>query len=218
MTTVLLLVIAAVLAVGDWVAVHRRLPRLEGLLKPATLALLVSAAATADLGDAKPWVVVALVLGLLGDVALLAPAGPPGAPPRPAFLAGLGAFLLGHLAWIAAFLTRDVHGLAFAVGAVIAVGIGGVVLGPVLAAARRDAGLPFAAIIAAYAVVLALAAAFAAGTGVLATAIGGVLFLLSDATLARERFVRPIPHGRVIVIVSYHLAQGLMVIGLVRSF
>ena len=109
------------------------------------------------------------------------------------------------------------HALAFAAGLLVAVGISGLVLGPVLAAARRSAGPAFAGIVAVYAVVLGLAAAFAAGTAAVATAVGGVLFLLSDATLARERFVRPVPHGRLLVIVSYHLAQGLILIGLVRS-
>ena len=216
--TVVLLVVAAVLAVADWAVVHERFVHLEYLLKPATLAVLVAAAVTADLGDATPWVVAALALGLVGDIALLVPSGPPGSPPPPAFLVGLGAFLLGHLAWIAAFLTRDVHGLAFGSGLLVALGLSGLVLGPVLASAKRSAGTPFAGIIAGYAVVLGLAAAFAAGTAAIATAIGGVLFLLSDATLARERFVRPVPHGRLLVIVSYHLAQGLMLIGLVRSF
>lgn len=215
---VLLLVLAAVLAVGDWAAVQQRLVHLEWLLKPAALAVLVAAAVTADLGDAKPWVVVALALGLIGDIALLVPAGPPGSAPRPAFLVGLGAFLLGHLAWIGAFLTHDLHALAFGSGLLVALGVSGLTLGPVLVSARRSAGTPFAAVVAGYAVVLGAAAAFAAGTGAVATAVGGVLFLVSDATLARERFVRPVPHGRLAVIVSYHLAQGLMLIGLVHSF
>ncbi|WP_375486675.1 lysoplasmalogenase family protein [uncultured Jatrophihabitans sp.] len=218
MPTVVLLVLAAVAALVDWWAVARQWVRTRYLSKPAVLALLVAAACVADLGDAKAWVVAALALGLLGDVALLAPAGPVDAPPGTAFLAGLGAFLLGHVAWILAFLTRDSHGVAFVAGLVAALAVGAFALGPVLASARRSAGLPFAAIVAGYAVVLVVAAAFAVGTGREATTVGGLLFLLSDATLARERFVRPVRGGPVSVIVSYHLAQALMLIGLVHAF
>ncbi|HKC29285.1 MAG TPA: hypothetical protein VKB75_14825, partial [Jatrophihabitans sp.] len=65
---VTLLVIAALTAAGDWAAVQQRLFRVEHLLKPATMALLLAAAATADLGDLKPWVLGALAFGLIGDI------------------------------------------------------------------------------------------------------------------------------------------------------
>jgi uncharacterized membrane protein YhhN len=59
-------------------------------------------------------------------------------------------------------------------------------------------------------------AVFAVGTGAIATALGGLLFLASDTALAYDRFVRRVPHGPLLVIVSYHLAQLLIVIGLLR--
>lgn len=45
-----LFVAAVVVAVGDWIAVAQRRFRVERVLKPATLLLLVLAAAGADLG------------------------------------------------------------------------------------------------------------------------------------------------------------------------
>ena len=69
--TVALLVVAGLAALGDWVAVDRRLTHLEYLLKPLVLALLIAAAATADLGVVAPWIVAALAFGLVGDVGLM---------------------------------------------------------------------------------------------------------------------------------------------------
>ena len=54
------------------------------------------------------------------------------------------------------------------------------------------------------------------GTAAIATAIGVLLFLASDITLAWGRFVQPLLRGPLIVAVTYHLAQFLIVIGMVR--
>ena len=54
----------------------------------------------------------------------------------------------------------------------------------------------------------------AAGTGLLVTAIGGALFVVSDALLGWGRFVGPAPGGRVLVHVTYHLGQAGLVLWL----
>ena len=54
------------------------------------------------------------------------------------------------------------------------------------------------------------------GTAAIATTIGALAFLASDTTLAGNRFVQPMVRGPVIVIVTYHLAQILIVVGLIR--
>lgn len=211
--TVTLLVVAAVVAIGDWVAVHQRLVHLEYLLKPLTLALLVAAAGAADLGDAKPWVVAALVLGLLGDVGLMLSSGRTDAP----FIAGLGSFLLGHLCYLAAFAVAGLRAVDVLAGVLIAAGVAALALPRVLRGAARSAGRPFALVVAGYAAVLATMTALAVGTGLWAAAVGGVLFLVSDTLIARQRFVARIPYGDVLIIVTYHLAQALILIGLIGA-
>jgi uncharacterized membrane protein YhhN len=210
-----LLVIAAVAALGDWAAVQQRLFRIEYLLKPATLALLVAAAATADLGVAKPWVVAALGFGLLGDIGLMLSREARTDPP---FLAGLTAFLLGHVCYLVAFARVGLHGLDLLAGLLVVLGIAGLALPQVLRGATRSAGRGFAYVVGAYSAVLATMATLGAGTGIVATAIGAVLFLASDTLIARDRFVARVPHGPLLVIVTYHLAQFLILIGLIRSF
>ena len=133
------------------------------------------------------------------------------------FVAGLGAFLVGHVCYVVAFVRAGVHGLPLLAGVLVVGGIAGLSLPQVLRGAARAVGRSFAGVVAVYAGVLAVMAVFAAGTQLVATAIGGVAFLVSDTLIARERFVAPVPRGPLAVIVTYHLAQFLIVLGLVRS-
>ncbi|HET6876545.1 MAG TPA: lysoplasmalogenase [Jatrophihabitans sp.] len=211
--TVALLVLAGVVAVLDWAAVHGGWSRTEHIAKPLALALLVAAAATADLGPVKPWVIAALVLGLLGDVGLLLSKSDE---PDPPFLAGLGAFLVGHVCYVVAFLIAGVSAPGVLVGVLVVGALTGTSLPAVLRGALAADGRLLAGLVALYAVVLGAMAVLAVGTGVVATGIGGVLFVVSDTLLARERFVRAVPQSPLLVIVTYHLAQALILIGLVR--
>lgn len=208
--TVTLLVVAAVLAVADWIAVQLRLFRLEYLFKPATLAVLAAAAGVAPLGVIKPWVVAALVLGLLGDVGLMLSDGST----DPPFLAGLGSFFFGHICYVIAFVGVGLNGLATIAGLLVAGGIAGLALPAVLRGAARSAGGVFAGIVGGYAAMLAAMAVLGVGTGIVATAAGAVCFLCSDTLIARDRFVARVPHGNLLIIVTYHLAQFLILVGL----
>jgi len=108
-----------------------------------------------------------------------------------------------------------VHTLNVLAGVLIVGGAAALTLPQVLRGARRAAGQELMAVVAAYAVMLAGMAVLAVGTGSVATAIGGLLFLASDIAIAYERFVRKIARGPLVVIVTYHLAQLLIVIGLI---
>ena len=212
-----LLAVAGLAALGDWVAVWRRRHRLEYLLKPVTLAVLIAAAATAELPDTKVWVVAALAFGLVGDIALMFSSDHPG-PPDPQFLVGLGSFLLGHVCYLVAFTRYGVHPVPLIAGAAVVATAAALTVPQVLSGARRTGGTPLLAIVAGYAGLLAAMAVLGVGTAAPATAIGALLFLASDSALAWERFVRPLSHGPLLVIVSYHLAQTLILVGLVRAF
>jgi uncharacterized membrane protein YhhN len=215
--TVTLLVLTAAVAVGDWAAVSRRLVHAELLLKPLTLALLIAAAATADLGSAKPWVLAALAFGLVGDIGLMLSRDDAAVPDGP-FLVGLGSFLLGHVCYIVAFIQHGVHPLSTLAGVLIVAGVASLALPQVLRGAHRTAGPQLTGVVAGYAAALAAMSVLAVGTSKVVTAVGGVAFLASDCVLAFERFVRPVPRGKLTVIVTYHVAQLLIVIGLIRHF
>jgi uncharacterized membrane protein YhhN len=217
--TLALIVLAGLVGVGDWVAVARRLFRLEYLLKPLTLILLIAAAASADLGAPKPWVIAALIFGLIGDVGLmLGRDAADGATPDLPFLLGLSAFLVGHLCYLGAFVAYGLHALDVTAGLLVVGGASVLALPPVLLGARRTGGAQLASVVAAYSAVLGAMAVLAVGTGSIPTAIGALLFLGSDIVLAWHRFVTRLLRGPVIVIVTYHLGQILILAGLVRSF
>ena len=215
--TIALFVLTAIVAVGDWYAVARQLHSMERVAKPLTLVLLIAATASADLGSAKGWVLAALVLSLVGDVALLFASDQASADELdPAFLVGLGAFLLGHLAYFGAFAAHGIHGWQAVAGVLVAGGAAGLAMPRVVRGAAASGGSQLGWIVVAYAAALATMVALAFGTGAVATAVGGLVFLASDTTLAWGRFVQPLQRGPVIVIVTYHVAQLLIVAGLVR--
>lgn len=204
----LLLMLAGVGAVADWIAVGVGNRRAEYALKPLTLVALVGAAAVVDADDPsrQSWFVVALLLCLLGDVLLMLPVD--------AFVAGLAAFLVGHLAYIVGFATDAVSVAGVALGAAV-VAIVGQALGPrILAAAtRRDRALRRP--VAVYIVVISAMVAAAFGSTIPLAIAGALLFYASDAQIAWSRFVRDYPGARVGIMSTYHLGQLLLVLSLV---
>src|SRR5579862_5269968 len=95
-----LLGLAGLLAWTDWFSVSDlaiRARRLEYVFKPATLAALLALCASVRTTETTPrvWFLVGLAFCLVGDVALMLPGRT-----TPAFAGGLGAFLLGHAAFI----------------------------------------------------------------------------------------------------------------------
>ena len=149
-------------------------------------------------------VLLGLVLCLLGDL-LLIPLE------RPAvFRAGVFAFLAGHVAYSAAFLTRPISLSGLAVGGVLlALVLGGVLrwLAPSL---PKDMVGP----VRAYMVVIGLMSALACGVtvagGPWAVAAGALAFTASDVSVARDRFVRHAFVNRAWGLPLYYAAQLLI--------
>jgi uncharacterized membrane protein YhhN len=202
-----LLVVAALAATGDWAAVAAGNKRLEYVCKPAVLVALTAAALALDPDDptVRAWFVVALVFSLAGDVFLMLPGD--------LFVAGLAAFLVGHLAYVGGFLAAGVSAPAVLAGlAVVAVAL--LLVGrPLLAGARRKEPAMVVPVAAYMAVISAmLVTAIGAGPG-LAVA-GAALFYTSDALIGLGRFVRAWRWSPLAVIVTYHLGQGLLVVSL----
>lgn len=175
--------------------------------KPLTTVLLIVHAARrgADEPRARRWIVAGLVLSLVGDVALLWP--------KEGFLPGLIAFLLAHLAYIAAFHGRTrfaARWQPFAAYALIAALVLTMLWHGVPAALRIPVLLYVACLgsMAAQSAVVWLAARGTAAEPLARTgAIGGALFMLSDALLATNKFAGPLPLASLWVLASYWAAQ-----------
>lgn len=134
-----------------------------------------------------PWLLTAgLALGAAGDAALSRDG-------ERTFLAGLVAFLLAHLAYVALFATRWA-GLELLVaqswrppvGLAIVVFVA-IMLRRLLPAVGRDMRLP----VCAYIVAITLMGLVSLGVPGWAAPAGAVLFILSDAILATEKFLLP---------------------------
>jgi uncharacterized membrane protein YhhN len=205
--------ISGVFAIADWWAVRARQRVVEYLCKPAVMVvlLLVARSLHPDSRGERGWFLVALACSLAGDVFLMLPdAG------GLLFMAGLGAFLLAHVAYIAGFV---VLGLSTArlLGGVELAAVGAVVIGgPILRAVDRSDQRSLRGPVIAYMAAISVMLACAVGTGRWFAALGALLFYASDALIAWNRFVRERAGDRVVVIVAYHLAQFALVASLVR--
>jgi uncharacterized membrane protein YhhN len=203
-----LLAVAAVAAVSDWVAVVRAHKPLEYVAKPLATAALVAVAATLDpaSSDQRLAFVIALVLSLMGDVALMLPAD--------RFVVGLGSFLLAHAAYIVGFAVVGASTGDYVIGAAIvvvpAVPLATRYVRALARAGRRELLGPVILYIAAIAVMVA--SAIAAGNAL--AIVGATLFFASDSLIAEIRFVGPRRWGSLAIMVTYHLAQVALVLSL----
>ena len=146
-------------------------------------------------------VLLALVLGAIGDVLLLS---------ARAFLAGLGAFLAAHVCFSLAFLHGGVAWPAVAAGVALALPFGWVILRwlwPHLAGAFRIA-------VTAYLVVILLMCALAAGHATAQAAwailLAALLFAASDIAVARDKFVAAAFINRAWGLPTYYAAQLML--------
>lgn len=158
----------------------------EWIAKPIASTVFVVAAVVWGALDTSygRWVLAALVCSWCGDVLLI---------PRSqrSFLAGLGAFLMGHVAYVGAFVTRGVsHAaslVAFALLLVPAVLVGRWLLPHV----PRAMKVPVLAYMGVITTMVACAAGAVTVLGDRWLLVGAVAFYLSDLSVARDRFVAP---------------------------
>ena len=202
-----------VTALINWGSVLRGEQVVERVTKPLVIVLLMGVAwslywegRVASSPTLLP-VLVALAFCLVGDVALLHAT-------ETRFLVGLGAFLVAHVAYIWAILETPVAEgfpwwLVAAVPAVLLlhakvgrdiVRHSGAQKGPVLI----------------YQLVLSALLLVAAWHGDWLLLLGCAVFVTSDALLGHDRFVRERRWAPLAVIVTYHLAQILIVVALFR--
>jgi alkenylglycerophosphocholine/alkenylglycerophosphoethanolamine hydrolase len=203
------LVLAGLLAAGDWYSRARDDSRLEYFCKPGTLVALVAAAALVDPrhDSVRGWFVAALVLSLAGDVLLMLP--------REQFVGGLAAFLLAHLCYIAGLVASGLRAPAV----VLALVGTAVVVAPVATRVLRGVSLREPALrvpVVAYLVVIGAMLAVAVASGNPIAAVAAALFVTSDSMIAWSRFVAPFAAAPVAIMVTYHLAQAGFVLSLLR--
>jgi len=183
-------------------------PWMNLVFKPLTTLLIIAYAwpRGAHRPQARRWVLVGLGLSLCGDVALMWP--------ERGFLPGLVSFLLAHLAYLCAFTREGVRLAARPLPFGLYGALAAFILWQLWPGVPSGLRLP----VLAYVVCLAAMAAQAAVVGLQMRgtprqhggrwlALGGALFLCSDALLATHRFATPLALSGLWILLSYWLAQ-----------
>ncbi len=190
------------LLVGVLVWSEWRENRWRLVAKPAAAACFIVAALLAGANDSGygRLVLAGLVLSAVGDVALLWRSSG-------MFLVGLGSFLLGHVAYVAAFAVRGVD-TRWAILAALVVSVPAVA---VIRWLRPHVPPEMQGPVVAYAIVISLMVAMAIGTVALdgdgRIVAAAVMFFCSDLAVARDRFVAPGPDNRLWGLPLYFAAQ-----------
>jgi len=206
--------LALIVAGLDWLAIARRQRRLEYLLKPATLALVLIAAWLLTRGPHDAWLaqffLPGLVFSLAGDIFLLLPN-------ERFFIPGLAAFLLAHVCYILG-LNSTLPPWPALTFLIVVAAIGVALFRDIALGLQQRQQLALLVPVALYSLILSLMLLSAWATlfrpewtplrrGMVI--VGASLFFASDATLARNLFVTQSssPSARLRVMVTYHLGQ-----------
>ncbi|MFZ3081937.1 lysoplasmalogenase [Rhodoferax ferrireducens] len=205
---VLLLILVAALSTATRVL---DLTTLHFVFKPLTMLVAITLVAARSYSTGAGarfdvYLMAALAASLAGDVFLMLPGN--------YFIPGLASFLVAHLFYIALFRqgvpwfpSRRALAGTLGIGAAMYAWVWGALADPVLQVA-----------VAAYVSVIALMVAQAIGraatvrdAGAKAVGLGACVFMLSDALIAVNRFVQPLPLVSLWVLASYYTAQILIV-------
>jgi uncharacterized membrane protein YhhN len=193
----LVCIATALAAITNWYSRVTVNDRVELISKPLTTIGAIAIAALAD-GPRSATIVavLALVLCLIGDVALL--------PAVDQFVVGLAAFLLGHIAFIVMFALRGfdrwtVSGVAI-VGVAALLGTAAVPI--VRGASAKGLGIP----VRAYLVVISSMCVLGWATGNWLIMVGATAFIVSDSILGWGQFVAERRWMHLAIMVSYHVA------------
>lgn len=177
-------------------------PLLNFVFKPLSTLIVIAHARSRghDTPVPRRWVLIGLLCSLAGDVALMWP--------QQGFLPGLLSFLLAHLAYLWA-MTRTQRLAAkplpfVAYGLVAAATLA--LLWPGVPAALRMPVLAYVLCLAAMAAQAAVLWRSGTERGAV-LALGGMLFMASDALLATNKFAGPLPMASLWVLGTYWSAQ-----------
>ncbi len=175
------------------------------LCKPLAAAAFVWLALRLNATDSAygSWLLAGLVCCLLGDLCLMFE-------DERAFLAGLGAFLTGHLLYSIAFLQLPANPTGLLLSAVPAALLLALVLRWLMPTVQGTMRLPVALYVVVITAMLCTAG-LSAGQAVAPLAIAGAwLFALSDIAVARQQFVAPTRRNALWGTPVYFIAQLLL--------
>jgi uncharacterized membrane protein YhhN len=212
-----------ILLVGvEILAVGKGWRRVQWIAKPAALLALIFWFTLVGMWQGPlVWFGAGVVASMIGDVLLMLPGG--------FFLSGLLVFMAAHVCYIIGFNTSaPLWSWQAVLMLIITLVVLGVLLEMFLVNLQRKPGnqaviipVTIYGVIISLMVVSAMMTPFRPGWSSLAAAlaiVGAVLFFVSDITLALNRFIRPLAHSSLMVMVTYYLGQIAIAAGALLAF
>jgi uncharacterized membrane protein YhhN len=188
------------------------LPNTSPLVTAKAIAILMLIAAAVR--SVKTWsafsrnIVIGLSFGLAGDIFLVAPHSVH-------FIPGLICFLIGHLFYIAAFLSIKRRAIRWGVPAIAAGGA--LYLAFLIWQLVGARNFLMIGPVSAYAIVILSMVYLGLSTGIRRVQAGVLFFLLSDSMLAIVNFVAHFPGERQLTWFTYYAAQSLIALAANRE-
>ena len=214
--------VALLFAALDWAAVARGWKALRYIAKPAVMVCLIAwLGVNGGWSGVLLWFTAGLLFSLAGDIFLMLP--------KERFTAGLAAFLLAHLAYIIGLNTNPLPVNIASLIVLALVGLTSTTLYLRICAGAGGDGGPQAqdtraGIHAGAQPDALLGAAHLRAPGVVARggAAGGVggggLSTSRTACWRGDKFVSPLRHGELLVMITYHLGQVMITLGAALNF
>jgi uncharacterized membrane protein YhhN len=218
-----LLVLAFLLAILEWIAVLFDYRRVEYFAKPSVILVLLAWLMIA--GNRAPqlwWFAAALVFSLAGDIFQLFS--------NKFFLAALSSFLLAHLAYVFGFNPSFPPVSIATLALFLLIGFTIAQIYRIISASLRSQGkMNLEKPVLIYMVAIGLMVFSALTTMIrpekewgifpaILASIGALLFFTSDAIIAWDKFVHPFRFSRILVMVTYHLAQFAIIVAAVTNY
>lgn len=151
------------------------------------------------------WLLTALLFSAAGDIAL-------GLDSERYFVHGLGFFLIAHWVYVIVF-SRLMEFTPQAFVPITLVIIFAIILVPRLLPALGKLRIPVLLYISSI-VLMGVTAALHSPFSLMLS-LGAIVFMVSDAVIAINKFIRPVPYRDFVVMLTYYLAQYLIVDALI---
>ncbi|MBR6039209.1 MAG: lysoplasmalogenase [Clostridia bacterium] len=196
------------------VACYRRYPKIRNATKVLLMPLLCAVYCVVA-PDVRLFVVAALVFGWIGDVFLLFKNG------KIFMLLGVCAFAIGHIFYIGAMLSAhpSLHILMLIPLALCVIWMTFVYrkLLPYAPKSLRKPGLLYALLLSGTCLSALYVLLVTGKPAYLIAFIGGLFFMLSDTLLTGQQYRKELKHGNFYVMLTYIIAQMLLVLGLAQT-
>ncbi|KZE64279.1 hypothetical protein AWM68_14410 [Fictibacillus phosphorivorans] len=172
------------------------------ILKPGTMLMIILMALTSTPSSYAWWIIIGLFLSLIGDIFLMVP--------NDRFLHGLVSFLVAHICYIIACLQMQPQQVEVNVFLTVCLLTVAVLFFILLVKGKRfKRGYPLKVAVFIYIVCITSMVWVSILTENPFIIMAASLFYFSDATLAWDRFIKPLKYRHYLVMSTYFLAQYL---------